>query len=101
MKEVTQERYDDMLEVLPPMYLSEIDGKKVKNGFAVSEALSQNDDGPTFVGYWEEDGKFFSSEVSVIKPNGKNVGWNYYAHAFTKGNTAKTITGGYFDKKEI
>jgi len=85
MKEITEDRWEYMLEVLPPMYLLEIDGKKVKGGFAVSEALSHGPDGgPTFSAYWQEGEKFYEQEVSVIRPTGKNVGWNYTAYAYEK-----------------
>jgi len=85
-KEVTAEQYEDMLCVLPPIYIATIDGNKVTGGFAVSEACSSANNRPTFTTLFEDDGKYYQCESYM-----ENVGFNYYDKEWTKGNVAHTV----------
>lgn len=69
VKEVTEEQYFEMLNVLPPFYLNVINGVSVK-GFAVSEPYNHIEtDGkkwvPTYAAYVRNEGKFFKVKNTV------------------------------------
>lgn len=57
-QETTQERFDEMLGVLPPASMS-------GGGFLVGEAMNHRDGRPTFEAYLERDGQFFVSKDDV------------------------------------
>lgn len=61
--EVSEDRYYEMLEVLPPLYFKTLNGKKVSGGFAVSEPTNhiQTDSGykAVYNGFYTEGDKYF------------------------------------------
>ena len=61
--EVSEDRYWEMLEVLPPIYFNTLNGKKVSGGFAVSEPNRhiKTPEGfrATYNGFYKKDGKYF------------------------------------------
>jgi hypothetical protein len=70
--EVSEDRYWEMLEVLPPFYFNTLNGKKVSGGFAVSEPNRHisTPDGfkATYNGFYKKDGKYFEiGEVYFTK----------------------------------
>jgi hypothetical protein len=62
LKETTEEQYYDMLGAVPPIYIHELNGKRVK-GFAVGEAYSHiNIDDKTkatYIAYLEANNKYY------------------------------------------
>ena len=61
--EVSEEKYYDALEVLPPFYFDSINGKKVSGGFAVGEPTTHTSTPEgfraTYSGYYKSGGKYF------------------------------------------
>ena len=61
--EVSEEQYYDAMEVLPPFYFDNINGKDVTGGFAVGEPTSHKQTPlgmrATYSGYYKSGGKYF------------------------------------------
>lgn len=93
IESTTEDKYDDMLGVLPPIYVSHIDDIKVKGGFAVSEPYSSDEHGnPTFGVYFEYNGKFYTAIASLTKEDGKPIKFSTYNNEeFSRGNKAKSV----------
>ena len=102
--EVSEEKYYDALEVLPPFYFDTLNGKKVNGGFAVSEASAhrQTPDGmkATYDGYYKSGDKYFGiGEVYFLKTDGMGEPTGYSdddrdaktlnPDAFAKGGSKK------------
>lgn len=92
VKEITEDKFDEMLGVLPPIYFTMmLDDKKV-SGFAVSEPADEKDGIPTFNGFFKSNGKHYECVVTLKNPAGKNITYSTYNnYEFTKGNTAELI----------
>lgn len=62
-KEITEDRYYDMLGAVPPLWISSLDGKPMKAAFALGEAYSHAKIGDgykaTFLAFYEKDGKYY------------------------------------------
>ena len=83
--EVSEDRYYEMLEVLPPYYFNTLNGKKVSGGFAVSEA-NKHIKTPlgfraTYNGFYKVGEKYFEiGDVYFVyadengEPNGEGAG---------------------------
>jgi hypothetical protein len=93
LKEVDKKQHEKMLEVLPPIYVSTVDGIKVQSGFAVSEPYSETDEGiPTFSVFFKLDGKYYETEASLAKADGKDITFaTYNDNEYTKDNKATSI----------
>jgi hypothetical protein len=66
-KEATEDRYDDMLGAVPPIYCSSIDGVGVRGGFAVGEAYSHNNKGETiYYGFYQVGDKYYETLVKFV-----------------------------------
>ena len=87
-KEVTENEMDDMLNCMPPIYVSTVDGIVVEAGFAVSEPISSHNGQPTFAVYFKMDGKCYRCECWL---NGV-LDSNYDNLRYTRGNMAHTVT---------
>jgi len=94
MKEITEDRWEYMLEVLPPLYVSHLDGKPIKSGICCSEAYTHNDKGVVLtICYKGEDGKFYEGFANVFTKDGKAI-WDTYNHCYT------TVTAQACELKE-
>jgi hypothetical protein len=71
--EVTEDNFHEMHECLPPIYLSHIDGQRIKFGFAVSEPLTHCEAGAVVSLYWEGEGKFFTAQGILANDEGTPV----------------------------
>jgi len=87
--EVTEDRYFEMLEVLPPMYIGKVNGQKVESGFAVTECQFHSKDGAVFSIYWKEGEKFFHA-WAILTDSGKPVNFPEL-HEYKKGIEATIL----------
>jgi hypothetical protein len=95
MQVITEERYDYMLEVLPPLYVSQLDGKRIKKGICCSEAYSHNDKGVVLtICFKGEDGNYYEGLANVFTKDGKQI-WETYNHCYT------TVIAETASKKEV
>ena len=106
--EVSEDRYYEMLEVLPPYYFNTLNGKKVSGGFAVSEA-NRHTKTPlgfraTYNGFYKVGEKYFEiGDVYFVyademgEPNGEGSGsveaMTLDPDAFAKGGGVRKING--------
>lgn len=91
LKEITEERYYELLEAVPPIYVSELDGEKIKSGFAVGEANRHANDGrPAYTVCLMEDNKYFEVEAVLSYPDGKPILYTELA-TDSGGNKAQSI----------
>jgi hypothetical protein len=65
--EVDGEKYYEMYEVLPPVYIKELDGLPIKNCFACSEAYTHSDKTVVLSVYYKKDGKYYETLAEVFK----------------------------------
>jgi hypothetical protein len=90
-KEVDEDRYDWMLGVMPPIYITSIDGEKIQSGFAMSEPNShvkvEGGYKATFTALYKKDGKYF--EVPDVYFEGKGE-----AKRVNQDNKAQYARGG-------
>ena len=92
LKEIKEEEYERMLEVLPPIYLTTVDGVRVKEGFAVAEPSSERNHQPTFGVYFKMAGKFYSTLALLYKTSGTPITFaTYHDREFTKDNKATSV----------
>ena len=96
-QEVTEAIYNDMLEVLPPIYVNEVDGKKVE-GFTVSEPMDSVIlkgtciEYPTFIVFYKDDGKYFKVEAVLQNPIKGLITFSLYnALEYSRNNIAIVI----------
>lgn len=83
MKEITEEMWEYYLEVLPPLYVSHLDGKPIKMGICCSEAYTHNDKGVVLtICYKGDDGKFYEGFANVFTLEGNPI-WDTYNHCYT------------------
>lgn len=86
--EITKERYNYYLEVLPPIYFSHLDGEKVSGGFCVAEAYTHtNGDVPVFTACYKTEGRYYET-LAVILKHDDNVVKDYNAQEFSSDNYA-------------
>ncbi len=94
VSEITEEQYDDMLDVLPPIYIAaKTINPKACGAFAVSEAYNHSDTVQLGV-YWKEketDGtKYYQQIRRVYTPEGKPIDDTYSYH-YGKGFISKEV----------
>lgn len=90
--EITEDRYDDMLEVLPPIYITHVDGNKVKSGFCVSEPYTHlNNGGVVLTTCYKLDGKYYMCLCAAFKYNDNAIKDTYNAE-YTRDNYCITYT---------
>ena len=113
--EVSEDRYYEMLEVLPPYYFNTLNGKKVSGGFAVSEA-NRHTKTPlgfraTYNGFYKVGEKYFEiGDVYFVyademgEPNGEGSGsveaMTLDPDAFAKGGSKKGLFARIFKGKK-
>lgn len=92
VKSVSEDKYDDMLGVLPPIYISSVDDIPV-SGFAVSEPYDDDEHGnPTFGIYFEFQKKYYHAIASLTKPDDKPITYAMYNNEeYSRGNKAKSV----------
>lgn len=87
--EITESRYDDMLEILPPIFITHLDGNRIK-GFCVSEAYTHlNNGGVVLTTCYKLDGKYYTCLCAVFK-NSDNPIRDTYNAEYTRDNYAIT-----------
>ena len=106
--EVSEDRYYEMLEVLPPYYFNTLNGKKVKGGFAVSEANTHTKTPigfrATYNGFYKVGEKYFEiGDVYFVyadengEPNGEGSGsveaMTIDPDAFGNGGGVRRVNG--------
>ncbi|MGP8216321.1 MAG: hypothetical protein ACLQQ4_12195 [Bacteroidia bacterium] len=96
-QEVTEDIYNDMLDVLPPIFINEVYGKKVE-GFAVSEPMNSvtlketGKEYPTFNVFYKDGGKYYKAEAVLQNALKGLITFSLYnAMAYTRNNTAIVI----------
>ena len=88
-KEITEDRYDYYLDVLPPIYFKKIDGSIRTGGFCVAEAFTHtNRDVPVFTACYRYDGKFWETPVILVKAGNREFIRDYNAEEFSRDNHA-------------
>jgi hypothetical protein len=90
----TQERHDYLLEVLPPIYLSRIDGVPVKAGIACSEAYSHTSQDIVVLdcAYMDNEGNYKECQCVVFNSKAQGITDTYEAQ-YSRGNIGITYTG--------
>jgi len=89
--EITEDKFDTMLESMPPIFVSEMDGNKCE-GFAVSEPNSTREGKPTFWTYVKMNGKHYKVHATLTDKSGKDITLASYNNMeYTKGNKAKSV----------
>lgn len=90
LKEITEEKYYDMLEAVPPIYVSELDGEQIKAGFALGEAHSQTKGQLTYILCLKKDDKYYEIETILFTPDGKPILYTELV-TYSRGNKAQSI----------
>lgn len=91
-KAITEERYYEMLEVLPPIYVRSVDGIEVDRGFSVAEATRHANDGRSaFTTCFMKDGLYYECEAVLSTDEGKAVKGSGYEYEYSRGNKAQSI----------
>lgn len=95
-EEVTEERYFNALECMPPIYIGTIDGKLVGEGFAISEPVTSVGNNPTFTTYFQDNdnGKFYRCECWLNGVTFNNYNMREYRRNHA-GNTVKPYESKY------
>jgi hypothetical protein len=108
LNEVSEDRYYEMLEVLPPYYFNTLNGKKVSGGFAVSEANTHTKTPigfrATYNGFYKVGEKYFEiGDVYFVyademgEPNGEGSrsveAMTLDPDAFAKGGGVRKVNG--------
>ncbi len=93
-KEITEERYNDMMEVLPPIYINPSTVKQeAYSAFAVSEAYSHGKSVILTVCWKERQGqaiKFYERLMEVYTPAGKPID-ETYGHYYGRSYKAMQV----------
>ncbi|MGP8215319.1 MAG: hypothetical protein ACLQQ4_07130 [Bacteroidia bacterium] len=96
-QEVTEAIYNEMFEVLPPIYVSEVYGKKVE-GFAVSEPMNSvtlketGKEYPTFNVFYKDSEKYYKAEAVLQNPLKGLISFSLYnSMEYTRNNIAIVI----------
>lgn len=89
-KEITEQRYYDILEVLPPIYIGYIDGEPIHDGIACSEPYCIGVLSNVFTVCYKKEGKYYETLAEVFSSENKPI-WNTYEYMFSRGNIAKTF----------
>jgi hypothetical protein len=91
--EVTEAIYNEMFDVLPPIYVSEVYGKKIE-GLAVSEPMNSatlRDTGrayPTFNVFYKDGGKYYKVEAVLQNQSKGLITFSLYnALEYSRNNT--------------
>lgn len=84
-KEINEERYDNMLNVMPPVYITHIDGNPVKEGFGVGEAYSEFNNTVVLTTCYKKEGKYYECFCVMYKHNYKPIIETYSAE-WTRDN---------------
>lgn len=97
-KQITEDRYNEMLDVLPPVYIRKLHGFEVKGAFACSEPYTHRyykDEKLNKVVcvvvcsvFWRDnDGNYYEELCELYKADGTPINDTYY-HCYTRGNIA-------------
>ena len=81
--EITEERYDNAFECLPPIFISHLNGKPIKNCFANSEAYKHNEKGVVLAVYFNVDDKHFETFANIVTNDGRYMQESYNYHYST------------------
>lgn len=92
-KEITEERYYYILEVLPPLYISHIDGEPIHDGIACSEAYTHSNSVVLTVCY-KKNGKYYETLAELFSSDNKPI-WDTYNYMYSHSNIAKTFQNNY------
>lgn len=89
-KEITQDRWQSILEAMPPIYISEVDGKNVSKGIAMSEPYSHTSKAVVLIVCYQQDGKFYEVLAEIYRPDGHAV-WETFNHIGKRDYIAKLV----------
>lgn len=90
-EEITEARYDELLNVMPVIYISKVDDKVVGKGFAIAEAYEYNAKGVVLTICFRKDNQLFAAKAN-LRYQGRYVGDNYSDLEYSTGSVAFTIT---------
>lgn len=83
-KQITEQRWEYMLEVLPPIYVTHLDGKPIKKGICCSEAYTHNSKGVVLtICFLGDDGVYYEGFVNVYTQEKQQI-WETYNHCYSK-----------------
>lgn len=83
-EKITEERWEYYLEVLPPLYITHLDGEPIKKGICCSEAYDHNSKGVVLtICFKGEDGNFYEGLANVFTQEGKRID-DTYNHCYQK-----------------
>lgn len=88
-KLIDEERHNYMLEVIPPLWITHVDGKNVRQGFACSEAYTHSLNAVVLTVCYKHEGKYYETLCEIFKTDGTAI-WDTYNHCYTRDNIAKT-----------
>jgi hypothetical protein len=96
-KEVSEDRYYEMLGVVPPLYFSTLDGVSVRGGFAVGEVYTHEIyDGKyrgVYDAFYQKDGKYYQVTGMVYFTDKNSAKRAEYKYAGGGGVKSKKIKG--------
>jgi hypothetical protein len=98
-KEITKERWNYILEVLPPLYIGYIDGEPIHDGIACSEPFCMGETSNVFTVCYKKEGKYYETLAEVFSSDNKPI-WDSYNYIFSSGNIAKTFKNNNKTNKE-
>jgi hypothetical protein len=88
-KEITADRYDDLLDCMPPVYIIMLDGVKIQKGFAMGEPYTHAIGTVVSTVCYEKDGKYYMTEACLFKGNGAKI-TDINSQYYTRENIAIT-----------
>jgi len=88
-KLIDEERHDYILNVLPPLYISYVDGVKVKNGIACSEPYTHGKNAVVLTVCYRVEDKYYEVDCEIFKADGTPI-WDTYDHCYSSNNIATT-----------
>lgn len=88
MVEITEEQYQECLDVLPPIYIRLLNGEKIQSGFAIMEPLNHHSDG-TIISQvcFRKDDKYLTTDARIYKADGSIIDYSDY-QVYTSDNIA-------------
>lgn len=89
-EEITEGRYDELLNVMPVIYVSKVDDKVVGKGFAIAEANDYNTKGVVLTICFRTDSRYFMAKANLLY-KGRFIGDNYSELEYSTGSLAYTI----------
>src|SRR4051812_32048764 len=86
---ISEDRYNEMLGCLPPIYVYTIDGKKAEKAFAMSEAYTQDRNTLVFYVYYKAGDAFYETKALVWTGERKPLD-DGFEHQYGRGYMAET-----------